>query len=188
MTVFSWPHGHSGEFRDDLLTPEPEFQSTEIDRGDEFLLMACDGLWDVLGKDEAVEHARKFFDEVKSLSAVNSPFCCCCCCCSPLCRLLMFRLLDEGVCHGYEKLCYMRVFCVLNLGLHLRKITHEVSRSAVMIQLKIVTVVTKSLAAVNSPFYCCWFCPFAAYLCSSFLMKATAIGMTTVLHVCLCVL
>lgn len=64
MTVFSWPNGHSGEFRDDLLTADPEFQSTEIDPEDEFLLMACDGLWDVLGKDEAVEHARKFFDEV----------------------------------------------------------------------------------------------------------------------------
>lgn len=64
MTVFSWPHGHSGEFRDDLLTAEPEFASTEIGPEDEFLLMACDGLWDVLGKDEAVEHAKKFFDEV----------------------------------------------------------------------------------------------------------------------------
>lgn len=65
MTVFSWPHGHSGEFRDDLLTAEPEFQSTEIGPEDEFLLMACDGLWDVLGKQEAVYHARAFFDEVR---------------------------------------------------------------------------------------------------------------------------
>lgn len=62
--LFSWPHAHSGEFYDDLLTAEPEFQETEIGLDDEFLLMACDGLWDVLGKREAVDHAKNFFDEV----------------------------------------------------------------------------------------------------------------------------
>lgn len=64
MTVFSWPQGHSGVFKDDLLTAEPEFAETDIGPGDDFLLMACDGLWDVLGKKEAVEHAQGFFEEV----------------------------------------------------------------------------------------------------------------------------
>ncbi|CAN0099737.1 unnamed protein product, partial [Laminaria digitata] len=64
MTVFSWPKGHSGQFSDDLLTAEPEFMETEIGNDDEFLLIACDGLWDVLGKQEAVDHAKNFLDEV----------------------------------------------------------------------------------------------------------------------------
>ena len=69
MSVFAWPRGHSRRFRDDLLTAEPEFTSAEIGPGDDFLLMACDGVWDVLGKEEAVDHARKFFDEVRVRSA-----------------------------------------------------------------------------------------------------------------------
>lgn len=64
MTVFSWPNGHSGKFHDDLLTAEPEFADTEIGEDDQFLLMACDGLWDVLGKQDAVEHAKRMLDEV----------------------------------------------------------------------------------------------------------------------------
>lgn len=65
-TLFSWPKGHSGEFRDDLLIADPEFAETEIEEGDQFLLMACDGLWDVLGKSEAVSRAKHMFDEVRS--------------------------------------------------------------------------------------------------------------------------
>lgn len=65
MSLWSWPQGHSTEFRDDLLTAEPEFAKAEIGEADQFLLMACDGLWDVLGKVEAVKHAKNLFEEVR---------------------------------------------------------------------------------------------------------------------------
>ncbi|CAM9852307.1 unnamed protein product, partial [Discosporangium mesarthrocarpum] len=67
VSLFSWPKGHSGVFRDDLLTAEPEFEVAEIDQRDSFLLMACDGLWDVLGKQEAVERAWGLFDQASGV-------------------------------------------------------------------------------------------------------------------------
>eukprot|EP00903_Cladosiphon_okamuranus_P013952 g12976.t1 len=73
--LFAWPHGHTGEFYDDLLTAEPEFEETVIGLDDEFLLMACDGLWDVLGKREAVDHAKNFFDEGMCSQAVAEHMC-----------------------------------------------------------------------------------------------------------------
>ena len=71
--MFAWPQGHPRQFRDDLLTAEPEFMETEIGEEDEFLLIACDGLWDVLGKQEAVDHAKNFLDE----ASVFCVFICC---------------------------------------------------------------------------------------------------------------
>ena len=75
--MFSWPKGHSGEFRDDLLTADPEFIETEIEEGDQFLLMACDGLWDVLGKPEAVERAKAMFAKVGVRHPVRVYVCVC---------------------------------------------------------------------------------------------------------------
>ncbi|KAL1536307.1 protein-serine/threonine phosphatase [Salvia divinorum] len=36
------------------LTAEPEFQLTKLTEDDEFLIIACDGIWDVLSNEEAV--------------------------------------------------------------------------------------------------------------------------------------
>ena len=50
--------GHSGEFSADLVSAEPELMDTELAADDEFLILACDGLWDVLDSQEAVDIIR----------------------------------------------------------------------------------------------------------------------------------
>lgn len=42
-----------------VLISEPEVRETALTEEDEFLLIACDGLWDVFSSQEAIEYARK---------------------------------------------------------------------------------------------------------------------------------
>ena len=41
-----------------MVTANPEIRSTELTPNDEFLILACDGIWDVLTNQEAVEFVR----------------------------------------------------------------------------------------------------------------------------------
>jgi serine/threonine protein phosphatase PrpC len=43
------------DLREQGLTPEPEICRVELTPDDEFIVLACDGLWDVLSNDEVVE-------------------------------------------------------------------------------------------------------------------------------------
>lgn len=40
------------------MTAEPEVTTRRLQEGDEFLLLGCDGLWDVFPSQRAVEFAR----------------------------------------------------------------------------------------------------------------------------------
>ena len=51
---FSWPEGHSKIFQADLVIPDPELKSVELTSQDEFLILASDGLWDVVSAQDAV--------------------------------------------------------------------------------------------------------------------------------------
>ncbi|XP_056845796.1 probable protein phosphatase 2C 27 isoform X2 [Raphanus sativus] len=53
------------------LTPEPELREAELSEDDEFLIMGCDGLWDVMSSQCAVTIARK------ELMIHNDPERCC---------------------------------------------------------------------------------------------------------------
>ena len=55
---FDWPAGHNQVYHADLVIPDPEFKSHEIGSDDEFLIIASDGLWDVVSTTEAVSIAR----------------------------------------------------------------------------------------------------------------------------------
>ena len=51
---FAYPEGHPRRFSGDLLTAEPEIQSTSLGQAHAFVVLATDGLWDVLDGEEAV--------------------------------------------------------------------------------------------------------------------------------------
>jgi len=55
---FLWPDGHAQVFHADLVIPQPEIVSALLTPADEFLLLASDGLWDVVSEAEAVARAR----------------------------------------------------------------------------------------------------------------------------------
>jgi serine/threonine protein phosphatase PrpC len=69
--VFIYPEGHSGRFKGDLVSHDPDIKFFRVGQKgvvDEFLLMACDGLWDVMDCDDAVRIAKDLLFD-KKLSA-----------------------------------------------------------------------------------------------------------------------
>lgn len=54
-SAFSWPEQHDQVFHADLLIPDPECRAHRLVPGDEFLVLASDGLWDVVTPAEAVK-------------------------------------------------------------------------------------------------------------------------------------
>jgi len=70
-SVFIYPDGHSGRFKGDLVSSVPDVKFFKIGQEgvvDEFLIMACDGLWDVMDGDDAVRIAKNLLFD-KKLSA-----------------------------------------------------------------------------------------------------------------------
>ncbi|KAL9189371.1 hypothetical protein ACHAXT_009046 [Thalassiosira profunda] len=69
--VFIYPEGHSGRFKGDIVSNVPDISFFKVGQEgvlDEFLLMACDGLWDVMDGDDAVRVAKDLLFD-KKLSA-----------------------------------------------------------------------------------------------------------------------
>lgn len=56
---WAYPEGHNRVFHDDLVIAVPEFQEIEITPEFEFLVLACDGLWDTITSKEAVKHVSE---------------------------------------------------------------------------------------------------------------------------------
>lgn len=56
---FLWPQGHDSIFHADLVIPDPECITIDISPKDEFLILASDGLWDVVSAEDAVGFVKK---------------------------------------------------------------------------------------------------------------------------------
>jgi serine/threonine protein phosphatase PrpC len=68
MLFLPYPDDHSRRFRGDLVSPIPELQRLKLaEKGvfNEFLLLACDGLWDVMDPDDAIRVTRGLLYEKK---------------------------------------------------------------------------------------------------------------------------
>jgi serine/threonine protein phosphatase PrpC len=68
MLFLPFPDDHNGRFRGDLVSPIPELQRIQLAVSgvfDEFLLLACDGLWDVMDPDDAIRVTRGLLYEKK---------------------------------------------------------------------------------------------------------------------------
>eukprot|EP00595_Chromulina_sp_UTEXLB2642_P002617 CAMPEP_0196761802 /NCGR_PEP_ID=MMETSP1095-20130614/1099_1 /TAXON_ID=96789 ORGANISM="Chromulina nebulosa, Strain UTEXLB2642" /NCGR_SAMPLE_ID=MMETSP1095 /ASSEMBLY_ACC=CAM_ASM_000446 /LENGTH=423 /DNA_ID=CAMNT_0042111777 /DNA_START=906 /DNA_END=2177 /DNA_ORIENTATION=- len=63
---FSWPEGHDRIFMADLIIPTPECTVLTISQSQEFIIIASDGLWDVVNYQEAVDRVCQSFKDDKS--------------------------------------------------------------------------------------------------------------------------
>jgi serine/threonine protein phosphatase PrpC len=55
---FSWPENHDMIFNADLVISDPESKHVDIDELCEFVIIASDGLWDVVSNEKAVSRVR----------------------------------------------------------------------------------------------------------------------------------
>ena len=66
--LFNWPDDHNEAFAADLVVPDPEVKVFNLSKSDEFFIIASDGLWDVVGAEDAIVKTRS------SLHAGKSPY------------------------------------------------------------------------------------------------------------------
>jgi protein phosphatase 2C len=57
---FPFPQDHPGSFTEDLVLATPEVREHVLEDGDDFLVLATDGLWDVLTPQNMCHALRRF--------------------------------------------------------------------------------------------------------------------------------
>eukprot|EP00604_Paraphysomonas_vestita_P003556 CAMPEP_0174822946 /NCGR_PEP_ID=MMETSP1107-20130205/20091_1 /TAXON_ID=36770 /ORGANISM="Paraphysomonas vestita, Strain GFlagA" /LENGTH=549 /DNA_ID=CAMNT_0016043565 /DNA_START=466 /DNA_END=2115 /DNA_ORIENTATION=+ len=63
---FAWPENHDQIFLADLVIPNPEFVSMDLTDEDEFMVLASDGLWDVVKRNEVVNRVKGLISQGKT--------------------------------------------------------------------------------------------------------------------------
>lgn len=72
---FKWPDDHDETFDANLLIPDPEFMMRELDSNTEFLILATDGIWDVLTPEDAIFKIKSAFVSGKSPDKASEELC-----------------------------------------------------------------------------------------------------------------
>eukprot|EP00884_Botryococcus_braunii_P007934 jgi/Botrbrau1/17141/Bobra.0157s0038.2 len=57
---------------DQIITAEPDIVKIELEEGDRFVVLACDGIWDVLSNQQAVQFVAERLDQQESLVSIAS--------------------------------------------------------------------------------------------------------------------
>ena len=65
---FQWPETHTKTFQSDLVIPTPEIVNVTLTRQHEFLIIASDGLWDVMTTTDAVNFVKDSLNKSKNKS------------------------------------------------------------------------------------------------------------------------
>jgi len=73
--LFNWLDGHGQSFDADLVIPIPEFKTFDIGPGDEFIILASDGLWDVVSGSDAVSRTRAALKQGKGSTEAAEELC-----------------------------------------------------------------------------------------------------------------
>ena len=108
-----YPENHNYCFKGDLVSSTPEFQVLNVGSEgviNEFLILACDGLWDVIDADDAARIARNLMFE-KGWSAESSV------------RLFILILININYLHSaMSSRCYifLNIGCIVVLDLNIQ--------------------------------------------------------------------
>jgi protein phosphatase 1L len=71
----AWPQGHTRIFHGDIVIPNPECVTIDINKNDEFLIIASDGLWDVVTGDDATSFVQTCLMSNKTAAEVAKELC-----------------------------------------------------------------------------------------------------------------
>jgi len=63
------PHTHQ------MVVATPDITTFDLQKGDEFMIIACDGIWDVLSNQEAVDFVRKRIKAGQCLQSICEEMC-----------------------------------------------------------------------------------------------------------------
>jgi len=66
MLFFPFPDDHPRTFCEDLVLATPEVREHTLEEGDDFLVLATDGLWDVLSP-QGVSHTRSLTGDLSQV-------------------------------------------------------------------------------------------------------------------------